>query len=105
MKADRKNIKADNKDLSFVTIEIADKNGVLVPKANHLIKFSLTGEGSIAAVDSGNPVSLEPFKSDQHTAMNGKALCIIQSGLKKGNIILKATAEGMQSSSIIINVQ
>ena len=83
MKADRKNIKADNKDLSFVTIEIVDRNGVIVPKANHLIRFSITGNGSIAGVDSGSPVSMESFKSDQHTALNGKALCIIQSGNKK----------------------
>ena len=103
MKADRKNIKADNKDLSFVTIEIVDRNGVIVPKANHLIRFSITGNGSIAGVDSGSPVSMESFKSDQHTALNGKALCIIQSGNKKGPITLKATSEGLQSSSIIIN--
>ena len=74
LKADRPGIKADGNDLSFVTVEITDRNGVLVPNANHLIKFDVTGAGFIAGVDNGSPVSLEPFKAKQHTAMNGKAL-------------------------------
>lgn len=105
LKVDRKNIKADNKDLSFITIEIVDKNGVLVPKANHLIKFSVSGNGTIAGVDNGSPVSMESFKSDQHTAMNGKALCIIRSNGKKGSITITAKSEGLQSSTITLNAQ
>ena len=100
LKADRPGIKADGNDLSFVTVEITDRNGVLVPNANHLIKFDVTGAGFIAGVDNGSPVSLEPFKAKQHTAMNGKALCIIQSNGKKGAIKLTATADGLQQASI-----
>ena len=102
LKADRSKIIADGEDLSFVTIEVVDKNGVVVPKANNLVKFSIKGEGFIAGVDNGNPVSLESFKAAQHKAMNGKALCILQSNGKKGPITLTATAEGLQPVSIQI---
>lgn len=102
LKADRKSIRADGKDLSFVTVEIRDKNGVLVPDAKNLIKFSISGQGFIAGVDSGDPVSLESFKSDQHTALNGKVLCILQSNGKKGSITLTANANGLQGSTIVV---
>lgn len=102
LKADRSTITADGKDLSFVTVEVRDKNGVLVPNAKDLIKFSVSGEGFIAGVDSGDPVSMESFKSNQHTALNGKALCILQSNGKKGTITLTASADGLQSTTIQI---
>jgi len=105
VKADRKNIDADGKDLSFITVEIVDKNGVLVPDANDLIKFSVSGQGFIAGVDSGDPVSLEPFKSNQHTALNGKALCIVQSNGKKGGITITANAAGLKPSAIQISAK
>ncbi|MFL5809079.1 MAG: glycoside hydrolase family 2 TIM barrel-domain containing protein, partial [Flavisolibacter sp.] len=102
LKADRTRIKADGQDLSFVTVEIVDKNGVMVPNADNLVKFSVSGQGLIAGVDNGNPVSMESFKSNQHAAMNGKALCIIQSNGNKGTITLTANADGLQSSTITI---
>jgi beta-galactosidase len=105
LKADRSTITADGKDLSFVTVEVRDKNGVLVPNAKDLIKFSISGEGFIAGVDNGDPVSMESFKSNQHTALNGKALCIVQSNGSKGNIKLTASAGGLQSSTIQIVAQ
>jgi beta-galactosidase len=100
LKADRNTITADGKDLSFVEVNIVDKNGVLVPDAKNLISFTVNGPAFIAGVDSGDPVSMESFKGNQHTALNGKALCILQSNGKKGNITLTATANGLQSQTI-----
>jgi len=105
VKADRSSIQADGKDLSFVEVNIVDKNGVPVPYAKNLLKFSVSGQGFIAGVDSGDPVSMESFKSNQHTALNGKALCIIQSNGKKGSISLTASADGLQSATIQITTK
>jgi beta-galactosidase len=100
LKADRSTINADGKDLSFVEVDVVDKNGVLVSDANNLVKFSVSGQGFIAGVDSGDPVSMESFKGKEHTALNGKALCILQSNGKKGTIMLTASADGLQSQTI-----
>ncbi|SHE38915.1 beta-galactosidase [Cnuella takakiae] len=105
LKADRKVIKADGADLSFVTIDVTDGNGVLAPRANNLVKFTISGAGTIAAVDNGSPVSMESFKGEQHAAMNGKALCIVQSNGRKGPITLTATAEGMQPVVLQLQAQ
>ena len=103
--ADRKNIKADGEDLSFVTIKILDKDGNLVPNADNLVRFKIEGEGFIAGVDNGVQTSMESFKADDRKAFNGLCLAIIQAKNKKGKIILTASSEGLRSSSVIIDVK
>ncbi|MBD0364793.1 MAG: glycoside hydrolase family 2 protein [Flavisolibacter sp.] len=105
LKADRNVINADGRDLSFVTATIVDKDGIMVPTTNNLVKFTISGEGFIAGVDSGDPTSHEPFKANQHTTLNGLALAIIQSNGKKGKITLTAGAEGLQSSGVVIEAR
>jgi len=103
--ADRKTINADGDDLSFVTVEITDQKGVLSPKANNEIQFSLKGSGKIVGVCSGDPVSHESYKGTKHTALNGKCLVVIQAGTKSEKLELTASANGLKSSTTIINVK
>jgi beta-galactosidase len=105
VKADRSIITADGKDLSFITATVVDKNGVMVPTANNLISFKINGEAIIAAVDSGDPTSHEPFKAYKHTALDGLALAILQSNGKKGRATLTASAGVLQSSTITIETK
>jgi beta-galactosidase len=100
--ADRKAIKADGSDLSFVTIKVLDKDGVLVPNADNLVQFQVSGPGFIAGVDNGSETSMESFKSDHRKAFNGMCLAIIQSKETSGRITLKATSEGIAGASITI---
>jgi beta-galactosidase len=103
--SDRKIIKADGEDLSFVTVKVVDSNGIVVPNADNLVRFEVTGEGAIAGVDNGSQISMELFKANQRRAFHGLALAIIQSKGKPGNINLKATAEGLSSASVVIRAQ
>ncbi|HET7898833.1 MAG TPA: DUF4982 domain-containing protein, partial [Flavisolibacter sp.] len=105
LKADRSTIQSNGEDLSFVEVDVVDRNGVLVPKADNLIRFAISGQGTIAGVDNGSETSMEPFKASQHTALNGKALCIVQSNGNKGSIILMATAKGLQPATLQITAQ
>lgn len=103
--ADRKTIKADGNDLSFVTVDITDAKGIFTPKANNEISFSLEGNGKIVGVCSGDPVSHESYKGTKHTALNGKCLVIIQAGNKAEKLELTANANGLKSSTILITVK
>ena len=103
--SDRKVIKADGTDLSFVTVKVVDKNGTLVPLADNHVKFELSGEGFIAGVDNGNQVSLEPFKANNRKAFHGLCLAIIQSKGKAGKIVLKANAAGLKSATAVIEAR
>jgi len=100
--ADRKNIAADGKDLSFITVNILDKDGNMVPNADNLVKFAISGNGFIAGVDNGYQASMESFKVPYRKAWKGKCLAIIQSTNKAGNISLTATSAALQSNTITL---
>jgi beta-galactosidase len=103
--ADRPAIKADGADLSFVTVRVVDKNGTLVPAADHLIKFEVTGPGAIVGVDNGNQISHESFKANQRKAFHGMALAIVQANERPGRIVLKASSDNLTSASLVINAR
>jgi len=102
LSADRKTIYADNSDLSFVTVKIVDKDGTMVPTANNLVHFSITGPGKIVGVDNGSEIDLNPFKANYCNAFFGKCLVVIQSTHKPGTIQLTATSDALPSSNIDI---
>jgi len=103
--ADRQTINADGKDLSFVTVAIVDKDGVLVPNADNLVKFNIEGNGTIAGVDNGYQISHEPFKASYRKAYNGLCLAVVQAKRKSGNITLTAVSEGLQNEKIVIEAK
>jgi len=100
--ADRILILSDGDDLSFITVEILDTNGNLVPYADNLVNFDLTGDASIAGVDNGSQTSHEPFKANYRKAFNGKCLVVVQAGYKAGDILLTARSEGLETATITL---
>jgi beta-galactosidase len=105
LEADRNIMTADGVDLSFVTVKIFDKNNNVVPYADNLINFNITGEGKIIGVDNGCQTNLQSFKEKYVNAFNGKCLVVIQSTEKSGTIKLTATSDNLSKTEIIIKTQ
>lgn len=102
--ADRKTIKANGEDLSFITVNVLDKEGNLVHDAENLIQFNLSRPGFINGVDNGNPVSMESFKTNKRKAFHGKCLLIVQSKKQKGQLNIQASADNLVSASISLKL-
>ncbi|WP_335964316.1 beta-galactosidase GalB [Galbibacter sp. PAP.153] len=102
--ADRNTIKADGKDLSFITVDIQDNKGIFVPTANNKISFKLEGDGKIVGVSSGDPTNHESFKGTKHSALNGKCLVIVQAGDKASTVKFTATSPGLKEATINIQL-
>ncbi len=100
--ADRSNINADGKDLSFITARVLDKNGNLVPDANNALTFKVTGAGFLAATDNGYQADTVSFKSATRQAWKGLALGIVQNNTKKGNITVLVQAAGLPPATLTI---
>jgi beta-galactosidase len=103
--ADRTTISADGRDLSFITVDILDNNGNLVPSADDRVDFEVTGNGFIAGVDNGCQTSLEPFKANFRKAFNGKCLVVIQSSGMPGTIQLTAKSGNLEEAAIEIKAK
>lgn len=102
---DRSTIHADGRDLSFVTVEILDKDGNLCPNAENDVTFALDGPGFIAGVDNGSPISLERFKDNHRKAFYGKCLVVIQNNGENGSVKVTATADGLNKATTAIRVK
>jgi beta-galactosidase len=100
--ADRLKLKANGKDLSFITVKLVDKDGNFVPDADKLLQFSVTGAGSLAGTDNGFPADSSSLKSPQRKTWKGMALGIVQSSEKKGNITILVTAEGLKEARLTL---
>jgi beta-galactosidase len=99
---DRTKIAADGRDLSFVTVELVDKNGIAHPLADKLVKFSIEGKGFIAGTDNGSQYDPNSLKKTERHLFFGKCLAIVQSNNKAGKITLKAEVDGLPVQSIVI---
>ena len=100
---DRATLTADGEDLSFVTVTIADRDGLMVPRSKNLVQFTVSGPGEIAAVDNGDATSFEPFQASERHAFNGLALVIIrtQAG-RPGTITLRAASAGLAPAEVTL---
>ncbi|TWT84055.1 Evolved beta-galactosidase subunit alpha [Planctomycetes bacterium CA13] len=103
LRADRSLIDSDGRDLSFITVQISDAQGLLVPRSNNEVQFELEGPGEILAVGSGDPTSHESFQASKRKAFNGLCLVIVRSRAgESGEIRLSATSDGLGKARLQI---
>jgi len=101
--ADRPKIAADGQDLSYVTVKVADQDGLLVPRSMNHIRFQIEGPGQILATDNGDATSFESFQAPEHNAFNGLALVIVRSlPGQTGKIHLTAVSDGLETGEITL---
>ena len=100
---DRKKIKADGKDLIFVTVELVDKDGNVLPTADKDMMFSINGPGTIVGTDNGNQNDHVSLKSPERRMYNGKCLVIVQSNGEDG--VIKLKAQGARLPKAVLEIK
>ena len=102
--ADRTQLSANGKDLSFVTISVVDKDGNLCPNATDNLSFKVLGAGKYRASCNGDPTSVQIFHEPEMKAFSGMAVAIVETlNGKKGSITLQVEAKGLQNGTIVLN--
>jgi len=92
-------LKKENTDLKELVAELTLENRMI---KKTLIRFEIEGPGSIIAVASSNPMSVESYQQPKRKAYKGRCLVIVKSTQESGNIIIKASSTGLQSAQLII---
>jgi beta-galactosidase len=103
--ADRSQLKADGKDLSYITVRVVDKDGNLCPNDGRLVSFSVTGTGIYRAGANGDPTCLDLFHLPEMHAFSGQLTAIVQTKANPGEIVLEANAKGLKSGKIILKTE
>jgi beta-galactosidase len=101
--ADRTRVRTNWEDLAHVIVEILDQQGRLVPTADTRVIFTLTGPGRILGLDNGQSESHESYQGDRRNAFAGRALALVQSTGRPGEMQLTASAPGLTGASVTIS--
>lgn len=101
---DRKKLSVAGQDLSYILVEAVDAKGNLCPLADTMIHFDVQGPATIAGVGNGNPMSFESFQSDHYKLFYGKAMLIIRTEGKSGDIRITAAAEGLRKGKTKLRI-
>lgn len=98
---DRTEVTSDGSVLAFVSLSICDKNGLVVPRSNPLVRFSVEGAGEIVSTDNGNAIDFTPFQSHRRNAYNGHALVIVKAKKgQTGKIVVRAESDGLKAGRV-----
>lgn len=100
--ADRDEITADGADLTYITVDITDADGNIVPDADDNVTFTVEGEGRLVGVDNGKQDDHQSYQDDNRDAFSGKVLAIVQSTKTAGEITVTASAEGFDPVEVTV---
>ncbi len=101
----RETLAANGDDLAYITIQVADKDGNLVPTDSRRVKFAVNGAGTFEATANGDPTSLLSFQQPQMDLFSGAATAIVRSASQAGELLFKASAPGVKPVTLKISVR
>ncbi|HYJ45820.1 MAG TPA: glycoside hydrolase family 2 TIM barrel-domain containing protein, partial [Pyrinomonadaceae bacterium] len=100
LNADRQTLAPAWDDVVYVTATVVDAHGIIVPDANDLITFKVRGPGAVAAVDSADNNSHEPFQATERRAYQGRCFAMLRASASGGRITLTASSPGLAAGTV-----
>lgn len=98
-------VPASDEELVYFTVQVADKDGNIVPTDDRMVQFSVTGDGRFEATANGDPTCLLPFQKPEMKLFSGAATAIARAKGNPGKFTLTAKARGVRPASATITVQ
>ncbi|MDR3717841.1 MAG: glycoside hydrolase family 2 TIM barrel-domain containing protein [Bryobacteraceae bacterium] len=105
LKADRTKIQRSRNDLSYVTVEVQDEAGNVVPDAAVPVRFSLKGPAELAGVGNANPNEMASFRQPRRRTFRGRCLAVVRPTGAAGAITLQAEADGLEPATVAIEAR
>lgn len=99
---DRLELQADGQDLCYVAVEITDAQGVLQPQFASRLAFKIEGPATIIGTDNADLRDTDIYTHPSRRAWKGRALVVIRSSRKPGNIKLTVTSPGLAPASLTL---
>ena len=91
---------ADGKDLLHVRVIAVDKKGRRVFSAGENLRFSVSGDAEIVAVDNGNISSDELAVGTERSLFMGSALVILRAGTSPSSITLEVKSDNYKTQKL-----
>ena len=99
--AARTSVSPDWDDVIAVTATVVDARGIRVPDAAPKITFAIHGPGLVAAVDSEDIASHEPFQTNIRRSYQGQCVAFVRATAAANGVIqLRASATGLTDGAL-----
>ncbi len=95
-------LKADGRDLIYVDISTADRNGVFVANARSRMNVEVTGAGRLVGLDNGDSTDFEEYKATSRRLFSGRLVAIIAAKGEPGDIHVKVTSPGLPDAQVTL---
>jgi len=105
LESDRRLLKADGKDLAYITVSVVDKAGNPCPKADNQLNFSVERNATFKAACNGDPTSLEMFHIPTMKLFSGKLVVTLQSSNEVGEAVLKVDGDDLEGATLKIETK
>lgn len=102
---DRATVPRGQRDLVYVTVEVVDSDGLVHPNADHLVAFAIDGPAALKAVGSADPTSEEPYVGNRRRAFRGRCLVVLEVSGERGDVRLRAEADGLAGAETAVRVK
>ena len=104
LSADRQQMKMGSQSLAFITIEVVDAQGNIIPTANTQLTVSVQGPVELLAVGNADVKDENPYFDATHHTWNGRALAVVRSLSRMGKAKLTVRPEGLPPATITLQV-
>lgn len=104
VRAESEPLTTSRDDAAYVTVEVVDDTGRLVPDAVVPLSFQVQGAGSLAAVANANPRNLDSFKGPRRWTYLGVAQAIVRPSKDPGLIRLHVSSPGLEADVLMLQV-
>ncbi len=101
----RSEASADGEDLIYFTVQVADKDGNIVPTDSRRVKFNVKGAGSFEATANGDPTCILPFQNPEMDLFSGAATATVRRASTPGTLTFTATAPGLKPAIVTLPVK
>ncbi|MFI6691199.1 glycoside hydrolase family 2 TIM barrel-domain containing protein [Streptomyces sp. NPDC050433] len=101
---DRERLSADGSELAFVEIELVDEDGTLFTASDRKVTVDVSGPGTLQALGTANPATIEPYNSTQVTTFDGRALAVVRAA-GPGDIRVRVEATGCTPTDLTVSTE
>ncbi len=100
VQSDTARIRPGGQDLAFLTIEALDANGVWVPTADVPVTVEVSGAAVLLALGNADLTSREPYLGPTRALHQGRALAVVRSIEKGGEITVRVSAPKLKTVTL-----
>lgn len=101
----RDKLSASGDDLVYLTIQVADKDGNLVPTADNTVSFKVNGAGTFEATANGDATCILPLREPKMKLFSGAATAIVRSSDIPGILKFKVSSPGLKPAIVELSVE